>query len=507
MTPRRRDQLIVAGILVLAVILRFANLPGRGEWDDDQGKELLDVMAWVRDGHIPLLGPMSSVGNVHHGVVFYLLLAPGAFLTDNNPVAALAVLALIGVGGVAATWWLGRTVGGPLAGHVAGLLMAVSPSAIDASTFVWNPNIVAPGAAVAVAAGWHAWRTHRARWWMASAAGALLMVNGHLLAFVVGPPLLALLIADVLRRSGPERRAMIGPICGAAGIFALGFVPLLIHELLNDYSETRAVLAFVSGEVQQGGIPAPTGLPIANLPVIGWRVLVWPMSGSLLTAPLWGIPAAVIAIAALTISSLGPAGLARQYGRWAAATTAWAVLALTLIAPTLAVLAVGLPNDQYHTWLDPILFAAVGVAFARVAGSEGLRLRIVALAAVVGCVMLSLTSMPPLRSANGGWPTAEASAAKIHALAGDRSIAVTGIVKTGEALAFPLRLQNAPMADPSDADILVVVCDPLLEQALGIPCDGKAEDGKAARIGFPVRRLLDRFSDGPRRLISVYERS
>ena len=134
MTPARRDCLVLSAILVLATVLRLVGLPGRGEWDDDQGTELLAMLAWVRDGEVPLLGPVSSLGTTHHGVAYYWILAPSAFLSDVNPVAVVATLAVVGTAGVAAVWWLGRTVGGPLAGHVAALLMAVSPSAIATST-------------------------------------------------------------------------------------------------------------------------------------------------------------------------------------------------------------------------------------------------------------------------------------------------------------------------------------------------------------------------------------
>jgi 4-amino-4-deoxy-L-arabinose transferase-like glycosyltransferase len=155
---------------------------------------------------------LSSNLRVYHGAGFYWILAPGAFLTDAHPVAAVLTLAFIGIAGVAAAWWLGRTVGGPLAGHLTALLMAVSPSAISASTFIWNANIVAPGAALASAAAWHAWRTRQARWWSLSAVGGLVMLNGHLLAAIAVPPFVALLVADVLRRGRSDWPRMLAPI-------------------------------------------------------------------------------------------------------------------------------------------------------------------------------------------------------------------------------------------------------------------------------------------------------
>ncbi len=276
-TPARRDGLILAAIIALATVLRFLNLQGRGEWDDDQGNLLLAMLHWVRDGDVPLLGPVSSFGGAHHGVGIYWLLAPGAFLTDTNPAAALVTVAVLGIAGVAATWWLGRTVGGALAGHVAGLLMAVSPSSITASTLLWNPDIVAPGAALAAAAGWHAWRTRQARWWVPSAVGALLALHGHMLAVIIVVPLVVLLAADVLRRPRSDRRGMIVPLLGSAAVVVVGCAPLVLHELRYDFSETRAIVEYATGANAYGRTPPP--LPIVALVIIAWRVVVWPVSG------------------------------------------------------------------------------------------------------------------------------------------------------------------------------------------------------------------------------------
>jgi hypothetical protein len=103
-TAARRDGVVLAVILVVAAALRLAALPGRGEWDDDQGAQLLTMLHWVRDGQAPDLGPLSSFGTAHHGVAFYWLLAPNAVLTDVDPVAAVATMAVIGLAGVAATY-------------------------------------------------------------------------------------------------------------------------------------------------------------------------------------------------------------------------------------------------------------------------------------------------------------------------------------------------------------------------------------------------------------------
>ena len=503
MTPARRDCLVLTAILVLSAVLRFVGLPGRGEWDDDQGTELLAMLHWVRDGEVPLLGPVSSSGTTHHGVAYYWLLAPGAFLSDVNPVAVVATLAVVGTAGVAATWWLGRTVGGPLAGHLAALLMAVSPSAIATSTFLWNSNIVGPSAALATASGWHAWRTRQPRWWFLSAAATVLVVHGHTLAAVGVLPLIVLFVADLLRRPRRPRRQVIWVLVGTSLIVAAGLVPFFVFELRHDFAETRAIVNYMwNGATAHG----PSGESIRALPVIALRILAWPVSGNVSAAPLSALPAVFFTVAALTVAATGTAGVAKQFGRWAMATTVWAVVALTLAAPNLGVIHSGLPNDQYHAWLDPIILAAIGVAAAWLWGARSTVLKAAATTVVLACLTLSIVSMPPFTSARGGWPSAAEAADRIRAVTDDHPTAVTGVYKTGAAVEFPLRRAGSRVVDPSVAEFLVVTCDPLFERAVGIPCGGPAEAARAFMAGFAMAETRDCFANGPRRYICIFHR-
>lgn len=503
MTPVRRDYLVLSAIVILATVLRLVGLPGRGEWDDDQGAELLTMMHWVRDGEVPLLGPVSSSGTTHHGVAYYWILGPSAFLSDVNPVAVVATLVVVGIVGVAATWWLGRTVGGPLAGHVAALLMAVSPSAIGTSTSLWNSNIVGPAAAMAAASGWHAWRTREPRWWYVSAAATVLVVHGHVLAAVGVPPLVTLFAADLLRRPRATRRQVISTLIGIALIVTAGLIPWSVYEAHHDFAETRAIVDFISnGALAQGS----GGQSSRTLPVIAWRILGWPVSGIVSTAPLSALPAVFFTVAALTVAATGTHGVAKQFGRWAVATTVWAVAALTLIAPSLGRIHPGLPTDQYHAWLDPIVVAAIGVAVARLWAARPIVMKAAATAVVIACLTLSTVSMPPLVSARGGWPTAAAAADRIRMVTDDKPTAVVGVYKSGAAVEFPLRRAGSTVVDPPFAEFLVVTCDPLFERAVGIPCGGPAEAARAFMAGFALAEAKDCFANGPRRDICVFRR-
>ena len=165
------DLAVLLGLLAFATVMRLPDLATRGTWDADQGHDMLVLRSLVRDGVVPLLGPPTSIGDFHHGAFYYYLLAPAALLTGgDSPFAVTVLIALAGVAAVGVTWWLARSIAGPVAGFVAGLAMALSASAIEESTFIWNPNLIALTSSIALAGAWRAWT---------SAATALVAPRGR----------------------------------------------------------------------------------------------------------------------------------------------------------------------------------------------------------------------------------------------------------------------------------------------------------------------------------------
>ena len=250
--------------------------PPAATWDADQGHDMLVLRALVRDGVIPLLGPPTSIGDVHHGALYYYLLSPAAFLTGGDlPLAVTALIALAGIAAVLVTWWLARSIGGPIAGLVAGVAMAVSSSAVEESTFIWNPNLIAFSSAIALAGAWRAWSSRDPRWWLLAGVGTAITMQCHVLGVTLLPIVGALLVADARSRpSGPERRRVVRFGLGGLAIVVLSFLPLAVHELTTDFSEINAALDYI----RSGGDPTALG-PLARFLVIGGRVDVVAVDG------------------------------------------------------------------------------------------------------------------------------------------------------------------------------------------------------------------------------------
>lgn len=518
---RAPDLVVLGGLLLLAAILRLVDLPTRGTWDADQGNDMLVLRAMVQDGIVPLLGPPTSIGDFHHGAMYYWLLAPAALVgRGDEPAQVVAAIALGGTAAVGVTWWLARDIGGPIAGAAAGLLLAVSATAVSGSTFLWNPNIVALSGSLALAAAWLAWSRRRPGWWLAAAAATAVTMHGHVLGTTLLLPMAGLFLAD-LRRRPAERRRLLGWGAAALGCIAATYLPLLVHELGHDFEETRALVAWLTaGEGSDGGL----GLA-GRLVFIPLRIVAWPLVGAVLDAPVPAV-AAVLLVGVLAAWRLRAGGQPELDGvRWLAAVLVGCTLLLTVGAGGLATVT-PLPVDHYHAFLDPAVVVIVGVGVAglwrvgvadravadpaaadRVAAGG----RVAAVAAVVTVVAIiawNLAALPPAIAPDGGWPAAQAAGDRLLARAAGRPIALVGVpdFKPTTAYAYPLVRAGASPVAPSTAEVVAVLCDDTFVQVVGAPCGGPAEEPALAAVGGSWR-LIDRFRPAPGRTLSVYERA
>jgi hypothetical protein len=199
--------------------------------------------------------------------------------------------------------------------------------------------------------------------------------------------------------------------------------------------------------------------------------------------------------------------------RWQVATYAWSVLALALAVPALATVTPQLPNDHYHAFLDPLVLAVAGAGAARLWAAAGERRAVVvrratAAAALAVLGVASVAGWPPSPAYDGGFPVADAAAARIADQLRGRSPALVEIppFKTAEGIEFPLVRRGVTIApDALAAAVVVIECDPLFEQVVGAACGGDAEQAWQAAQGAGGMQLVDRFQAGPRRWISVYQ--
>jgi len=532
----RAELLGFLTILAAAALLRFANLGARGGWDSDQGNQMLGVWTALKTGHLPQVGPLSSIGTFHHGALTYDLWLPAAWLGNGDPTFVVAETALGGLLVVALVWWTARTIGGRSAGLIAALLTAVSASLIGYSTFVWNPTLIEPGAALAVFATWQAWRKRDPRWWPVAAIGLAIVMQAHIAGPMLAIPIGGAFVASIWRGPGDTRRRQLAWGLASAVLIAVTYLPFLAYELDHDFVETRAIVAYFGSPDSVARFAPPLRILLATIRILAWPLTDWPlvglrdsflMAGTVALSIVLGLVWRVVVIRRevavqrdRTQPELAAAGggddppLADRRDGLALVAIGLFVL---IVVPGLLLRNVAevqeLPTEQYHAYADPLALIAAGLVLGGLWQTRrawrGVRLgRLVVTAALAGLMAWNATRLPPLTAPDGGWPAAHAAAQRLEADAQGGAIGFVALpaIKGADAYVYPLTYDGATLTAPADAATVVVLCDSFWVET------GCADS--AAEAGWLVEAsagqgltLVERFSPAPYRTLSVYRRT
>lgn len=106
----------------------------------DQGRDMLAVKGIVYDHHLTLIGPYTSLQGVFQGPLWYYLLSIPTFLFNGDPWGGVVLMFLISLSVLLVVYFWTKRYFGEKAALFALFLFAISPEAIAAATYTWNPH-------------------------------------------------------------------------------------------------------------------------------------------------------------------------------------------------------------------------------------------------------------------------------------------------------------------------------------------------------------------------------
>ena len=128
-------------ITILAGFLRFYKIPETVMFLGDQGRDALIVANIFRKLDPVLIGPVTSVGNMYLGPLYYYIMLPFLWLSYPSPLGPVYAVAFFSTLSVFITYLVAKKMFSPSTGLLAAFFIAFSASAIDLSRFSWNPNL------------------------------------------------------------------------------------------------------------------------------------------------------------------------------------------------------------------------------------------------------------------------------------------------------------------------------------------------------------------------------
>ncbi len=182
-----KNNKLILGIVFLALFLRLFRISSYMTFLGDEGRDALVWLRMVQNGKFTLIGPMTSIGNMYLGPLYYYLMLPFFILMGTvGPSIGTALFA-----GVTTffLWYFGREWFSPKVGLVASLLYAVSPVAIVLSRSSWNPNVMPFFGLIIIWGIWQFWQKNQFYW---------LAIEGVFLSFAIQSHYLGILLAPLV---------------------------------------------------------------------------------------------------------------------------------------------------------------------------------------------------------------------------------------------------------------------------------------------------------------------
>lgn len=258
------EILLVVLILSLAAFFRFYQLPEYMTFLGDEGRDALVVKRILVDRDFPLLGPPMSVGNLYLGPLYYYMMSVSMSIFWLDPVAASAMVALIGVCGVGLIYYLARPWFGVYPAVLAAVSYAISPVVINYSKSSWNPNPLPFFSMLVILGLYKIHQTRNLLWFTLVGASLAFAIQMHYLGMLLLPVTAVLLIYEFFKKRS-LKYIFPGLILGIF-IFGVLMSPLVIFDFKYNFSNFQAFREFFIGKDSSLGLnPLQSATSVFNI--------------------------------------------------------------------------------------------------------------------------------------------------------------------------------------------------------------------------------------------------
>lgn len=262
----QKEFLILCFILAIGAFFRLYKINQYMTFLGDEGRDVIIVRRLLVEGHPPLIGPGTSIGNMYLGPFYYYMMAPALLLANFSPVGPAFQIALLGVVTIWFVWYVGRLWFNKAVGIVASLLYAISPTVIIYSRSSWNPNIMPFFALLSVYSIWKVWHDHKFNWLLVLGFAFAAVLQSHYLGLLLVPTLFIFWILTIrnLKLSGrwkPENGNFLKKSLFSFLIFLGLMSPLFFFDLRHNWINTKAFYSFFTVRQTTVSIRPWTAIP------------------------------------------------------------------------------------------------------------------------------------------------------------------------------------------------------------------------------------------------------
>lgn len=237
------DIFSLAFLVIVAAVLRFANITKLQFFTYDQARDALFVKRMIVEKQFRLLGTQTSLPGMYLPPFYYYTIAVVLWLSGLNPVGIDIYSALIGVLSVPLVFLVANKIFGRPAGFFSAGLFAVSPLVVELTRRAWNPNTLPFYVLIAFYFLYQYFKEGKTKDFLLAFVFYGYCLSLHFGAWTLLPLFAILWFYDLSKNNNLKRAFM------AAAIIIFFISPLLFFELRHSFFLTsQAKIFFFDGK-------------------------------------------------------------------------------------------------------------------------------------------------------------------------------------------------------------------------------------------------------------------
>lgn len=246
------DWAVVVAV-ICGAFFRLYNIPLSFQFLGDQGRDVLIVARMFKELDPVFIGPVTSVGNMYLGPLYYYFMLPWLWLTYPSPLGPQYAVAVLGIVANWLIWVLGKRMMGKWPAAIATVLFAFSQVAVEYTRFSWNPN---PIPLVSLLMLYSTFRASKGAYWHWVLVGLYgsVILQLHYMAALTGIAAMLVWVQQlVVRRSDAQAvRSLCMYAALATLVLVLSFTPLVLFDYRNGWLNTHAFQELLTADENFG---------------------------------------------------------------------------------------------------------------------------------------------------------------------------------------------------------------------------------------------------------------
>ncbi len=238
--------LAVLILTAIALYLRLHSIYETVTFLGDQGRDAIIMrnIATLRD--LPALGPITSVGSIYLGPLYYYLMAPWLLLAGFNPVGPAIGIALFASGAILLQYLAVKEMLNKPTALLSIAFSTFSWVLVEYSRFSWNPNLLPQTTFFAIYTLYKIVKTKKIKYFILHGALLSLAIQLHYLAIFLIPITIAVLLYNDFNEQKKTLLLHVGNSIILTLSFVIPLAPFLLFEVIHSFPNFRSILHFSS---------------------------------------------------------------------------------------------------------------------------------------------------------------------------------------------------------------------------------------------------------------------